>query len=277
MSQAAKPLKKVGERSWGITVFAFAYLIFLYTPMLILPVFSFADQKVIDFPIKGFTTKWYELMFANSDMHAALWNSIQVGLVASILSTLFGLLAAKAITRYAMPGKGFATGLISLPLFIPEILLGLALLIILNVVGIKLSLLTITAGHVLLCTPFAMAVLVARLDGFDKSLEEASLDLGETGWMTFWRVTFPLIMPAVVSSLLLTFIVSFDEFLLAFFLQGTDATLPLYIWSGLRFPSNFPPTLALGSIILVVSIVLVVFAEWLRQAGTGGGKMKVGV
>lgn len=277
MSQAAKPLKKVGERSWGITVFAFAYLIFLYTPMLILPVFSFADQKVIDFPIKGFTTKWYELMFANSDMHAALWNSIQVGLVASILSTLFGLLAAKAITRYAMPGKSFATGLISLPLFIPEILLGLALLIILNVVGIKLSLLTITAGHVLLCTPFAMAVLVARLDGFDKSLEEASLDLGETGWMTFWRVTFPLIMPAVVSSLLLTFIVSFDEFLLAFFLQGTDATLPLYIWSGLRFPSNFPPTLALGSIILVVSIVLVVFAEWLRQAGTGGGKMKVGV
>lgn len=274
---APQPLRKIGERSWGITIFAFAYLAFLYAPMVVLPIFSFADQKVIDFPIKGFTTHWYEEMFAKPEMHKALWNSIQVGIIASITATLFGLLAAKAITRYAIPGKSLAMGLISLPLFIPEILLGLALLIILNVVGVELSLLTIAAGHVLLCTPFAMAVLVARLDGFDKSLEEASLDLGESGWMTFWRVTFPLIMPAVVSSLLLTFIVSFDEFLLAFFLQGTQQTLPLYIWSGLRFPSNFPPTLALGSIILVVSIVLVVLAEWLRQAGTGGGKVKVGV
>ncbi len=272
-----KPLKKVGERSWGITLFAFAYLAFLYAPMLVLPLFSFADQKVITFPIKGFTTHWYEEMFAKPEMHKALWNSVKVGLIASISATLLGLLAAKAVTRYAMPGKTLALALITLPIFIPEILLGLALLIILNVVDIQLSLLTIAAGHVLLCTPFAMAVLVARLDGFDKSLEEASLDLGESGWMTFWRVTFPLIMPAVVSSLLLTFIVSFDEFLLAFFLQGTEQTLPLYIWSGLRFPSNFPPTLALGSIILVVSIVLVVFAEWLRQAGSGGGKVKVGV
>ena len=274
---SAKPFRKVGDRSWGITAFALLYLAFLYAPMLVLPLFSFADQTVITFPIKGFSTRWYEAMFAKEEMHRALWNSIQVGLIASITATLFGLIAAKAITRYAIPGKGLAMGLISLPLFIPEILLGLALLIILNVVSIPLSLLTIAAGHVLLCTPFAMAVLVARLDGFDKSLEEASLDLGESGWMTFWRVTFPLIMPAVISSLLLTFIVSFDEFLLAFFLQGTQQTLPLYIWSGLRFPSNFPPTLALGTIILVISIVLVVLAEWLRQAGTGGGKVKVGV
>lgn len=269
--------KKVGSRGWGITGFAIAYLVFLYGPMLVLPLFSFADQKIFRFPIEGLTTHWYEEMASRGEMITALLNSLEVGLIASISATMFGLLAAKSITRYAMPGKGFALGLISLPLFIPEVLLGLALLIIVNVIGIPLSLMTIAAGHILLCTPFAMAVLIARLDGFDKSLEEASLDLGESGWMTFWRVTFPLIAPAIVSSLLLTFIVSFDEFLLAFFLQGDEVTLPLYIWGQLRFPANFPPVLALGTCILVVSCILVVLAEWLRQVGAPDGKPHVGV
>lgn len=272
-----QPLKKVGERSLGITIFAFAYLFFLYAPMLVLPLFSFADQTIFRFPIEGFSTRWYQELGERPEMVKALWNSIQVGLIASILATILGLLAAKAITRYAMPGKGLAMGLISLPLFIPEVLLGLALLIILNLAKVPLSLITIAMGHVMLCTPFAMSVLIARMDGFDKSLEEASMDLGESGWMTFWRVTFPLIAPAVVSSLLLTFIVSFDEFLLAFFLQGDQITLPLYIWGQLRFPSNFPPVLALGTCILLASIVLVVFAEWLRQVGAQGDKPSVGV
>ena len=270
-------LKKVGERSVVITFFAFAYLAFLYIPMFVLPFFSFADQTIFRFPIDKFSTRWYEELGNRPEMIKALWNSIEVGAIASILATLLGLLAAKAITRYAIPGKGIAMGLISLPLFIPEVLLGLALLIIINLIGFPLSLLTIAVGHVMLCTPFAMAVLIARMDGFDKSLEEASLDLGENGWMTFWRVTFPLIAPAVVSSLLLTFIVSFDEFLLAFFLQGDQITLPLYIWGQLRFPSNFPPVLALGTCILIVSCLLVVFAEWLRQVGSADGKPHVGV
>jgi spermidine/putrescine transport system permease protein len=111
---------------------------------------------------------------------------------------------------------------------------------------------------------------MSRLEGFDKSLEEASLDLGETGWTTFWRVTFPLALPGIVSSLLLTFIVSFDEFLIAYFLAGNDATLPIYIWSQLRFPYKLPSVLALGAAILVASAVLVVFAEWIRSRGLEG-------
>lgn len=273
----AAPLKKVGARGWGITIFAFAYLAFLYLPMLVLPLFSFADQTIFRFPIENFSTRWYQEMSNRPEMINALFNSLKVGIVASISATILGLLAAKAITRYVMPGKAVAMALISLPLFIPEVLLGLALLIIVNLIDVPLSLWTIAAGHVMLCTPFAMAVLIARMDGFDKSLEEASLDLGETGWMTFWRITFPLILPAVISSLLLTFIVSFDEFLLAFFLQGNEITLPLYIWGQLRFPSNFPPVLALGTCILLASIVLVVFAEWLRQVGAKGDKPNVGL
>ena len=108
---------------------------------------------------------------------------------------------------------------------------------------------------------------MSRLEGFDKSLEEASRDLGENGWMTFRRVTLPLAMPGVISSLLLSFIVSFDEFVLAFFLAGTDPTLPVFLFSQLRFPNKLPGTLALGSLILVGSAFLVVAAEMVRRRG----------
>ena len=121
----------------------------------------------------------------------------------------------------------------------------------------------------MICVPFAITVLMSRMEGFDKSLEEASLDLGETGWMTFWRVTFPLVLPGVISSLLLSFMVSFDDFLIAYFLAGTDVTLPLYIWGQLRFPYKLPVVLALGAMILVASGALVVLAEWVRRIGAG--------
>ncbi|MGA1456048.1 MAG: ABC transporter permease, partial [Arenicellales bacterium] len=101
----------------------------------------------------------------------------------------------------------------------------------------------------------------------DKSLEEAALDLGESAWMTFWRVTFPIVLPGIVASLLLTFTISFDEFVLAFFLTSTDPTLPIYIWSSLRFPTKIPAVLALGATIFVLSFVVVSFSEWFRRRG----------
>ena len=198
----------------------------------------------------------------------ALQASLQVGGMVALAATILGLFGAKAVTRYRMPGQNAVTGLIMLPLFIPEIILGIALLILLNALNIELGLRSVVVGHIMLCTPFAMAVLSSRLDGFDKSLEEASMDLGETPWMTFWRVTFPLAAPGIVSSILLTFIVSFDEFLLSFFLTNQQPTLPVYIWSQLRFPNKLPSVLAMGALILVASCVLVVIAEWVRQLGT---------
>jgi spermidine/putrescine transport system permease protein len=110
-------------------------------------------------------------------------------------------------------------------------------------------------------------VLIARFEGFDRNLEEASADLGEDPLMTFWRVTFPLMLPGIVASLLLTFITSFDEFLLAFFLSGTEATLPVYIWGQLRFPERLPMVLALGALILTASVALVILAEHVRNLG----------
>ncbi|MGZ5998968.1 MAG: ABC transporter permease [Rhizomicrobium sp.] len=259
--------KRAQSSRAGLLAYAIFYLAFLYVPVLFLPLFSFNDSVFIAFPLTGFTTQWYAQMLADGAMLHALGNSLEVGSITAIFSTMLGLLAAKALTRYRVPGGGAVLAFTSLPLFIPDIVLGISLLILLNAVSIPLSLLTVIAGHSLICVPFAITVLMSRFESFDKSLEEASLDLGENGWMTFWRVTFPLALPGIVSSLLLTFIVSFDEFLIAYFLAGNEATLPIYIWGQLRFPYKLPSVLALGALILVASTVLVVFAEWMRSSG----------
>jgi len=251
----------------SLLLYAFAYLAFLYVPVLVLPAFSFNDSQFIAFPLSGFTTRWYGALAGDSAMQHALGNSLKVGIVTALLSTMLGLAAARAVTRYRLRGAGAALGFISLPLFIPDIVLGLSLLMLLGAMGLPLSLAAVMLGHLLVCVPFALTVLIARFEGFDRNLEEASADLGEDGWMTFWRITAPLMLPGIIASLLLTFITSFDEFLVAFFLSGTEATLPIYIWGQLRFPERLPMVLALGAVILAVSVVLVICAEHVRNLG----------
>jgi spermidine/putrescine transport system permease protein len=251
----------------SLLLYAFAYLAFLYVPVLVLPVFSFNDSQFIAFPLSGFTTRWYGALAGDSAMQHALGNSLKVGIVTALLSTMLGLAAARAVTRYRLRGAGAALGFISLPLFIPDIVLGLSLLMLLGAMGLPLSLAAVMLGHLLVCVPFALTVLIARFEGFDRNLEEASADLGEDGWMTFRRITAPLMLPGIIASLLLTFITSFDEFLVAFFLSGTEATLPIYIWGQLRFPERLPMVLALGAVILAVSVVLVICAEHVRNLG----------
>jgi spermidine/putrescine transport system permease protein len=251
----------------ALTGYAFAYLAFLYLPVLFLPLFSFNASEFIAFPLAGFTTRWYAMLFADDDMLHALGNSLKVGVMAALLSTLLGLLAAKAVTQYRLRGAGAALGFISLPLFIPDIVLGISLLLLLGALDVPLALGTVVLGHLLICVPFALTVLIARFEGFDRNLEEASADLGEGPLMTFWRVTLPLMLPGIVASLLLTFITSFDEFLVAWFLSGTETTLPVYIWGQLRFPERLPMVLALGALILVASVALVIAAELVRNRG----------
>jgi spermidine/putrescine transport system permease protein len=253
--------------------YAIFFVVLLYGPVLLLPMFSFNESIYIAFPLKAFTTRWYAEMVHNPSLMAALRNSLKVGVSVAFISTALGLLAAKAVTRYRLPAQGPIVGMIMIPLVVPSIILGVALLVILRkVFDVPLSLWTIGAGHVLICTPFAMLVLISRLEGFDKSLEEASLDLGESAWSTFWRVTFPLALPGIVSSLLLTFTESLDEFVIAFFLAGNESTLPLFIWSQLRFPNKLPGVLALGSCILVLSFIVVVLAEMVRRRGVQSDK-----
>ncbi len=258
----------IGERKLSaLGGYSVLYLLFIYLPVLFLPLFSFNDGIYVAFPLKGFTTRWYAEMAGNEALLQALKNSVMVGGTVAVIATVLGTLAARAFTRYRFAGRKPLFGIIVIPLVVPGIILGVALLVMSNRIGVELSLFTIGASHLLITTPFATLIMISRLEGFDPNLEEASQDLGETGWMTFWRVTFPLALPGIVASLLLSFTESFDEFILAFFLSGTEATLPLYIWGQLRFPARLPMVLALGTAILVASFVVIAFAEWARRRG----------
>jgi spermidine/putrescine transport system permease protein len=245
--------------------------VFLYAPVLLLPLFSFNSGIYVAFPLKGFTLDWYAKMAANNQLLSSLWASLGVAAAVAIVSTMLGLLAAMALTRHDIRGKGFITLFLLLPLVIPSLIVAMALLVLLRqILGFELSLITVAAGHVMLCLPYALLVLMSRLESFDASLEEAAFDLGDTPFKTFYRVTIPLAWPGIVASVLLCFSASFDEYVLAAFLSGNRATLPVFIFSELRFPQRLPVILALGSCILLGSIALVTFAEWFRRRDSYG-------
>ena len=248
-----------------LLVYAVAYMIFLYAPVILLPLFAFNDGTIIAFPLSGYTTKWFVSLWETEALHGAVSNSLLVAVTTALISTSLGACAARAAARYRFPGKQAIVGFIMLPLVLPEIIVAVALLIMLVQLGLPLSLWTVVAGHVLICTPFSIAILSSAFAGLDQSLEEASFDLGETRWGTFSRVTLPLVLPGVISSLLICFTISLDEFIIAFFLTGTDVTLPVYIWSQLRFPTKLPSVMALGTILLALSVLLLVAAEWFRR------------
>ena len=219
------------------------------------------------FPLQGFSTEHYEDMWNSPKLFDALWNSIYVGVVSSLIATMLAFFAAKAFTKYKFWGHSLSYGAILTPFLIPEIILAIALLVIWVQIGLPLGLTPIIIGHVLFCTPFCMIILIARMEGFDRNLEEASQDLGEGVVMTFFRVTFPILLPGLIASFLLGFIISFDEFLLAMFLQGSDQTLPIYMWGQLRFARRLPHVLALGAVIIVATSLIVMLAYWLRNVG----------
>jgi spermidine/putrescine transport system permease protein len=245
--------------------FTGAYVVFLYLPVLLLPLFSVNDSATPRFPLTGFTLKWYETLATSDAMHAATLNSVIVAVAASLLATVLGIGAARAVTRYRFPGRRPAAALIMAPLVLPEIIVAVSLLIVILGLGLQLSLVTVIAGHALICLPYAATILIAGFEGFDRSLEEASADLGEGPVGTFRRVTLPIMTPAIVSALLVSFTISLDEFILAFFLAGTETTLPVYIWGQLRFAARLPAVLALGTLLLAASIVLLVVAEVFRR------------
>ena len=250
-----------------IALFSFVvtYLIFLYAPIILLPLFAFNDSSIISFPLSGFTSKWFVGLWYEETMHRALKNSLIIAVVSSVISTIFGILTARALARHQYIGKKPIFGLIMAPLFLPEIIIGVSLLIVMIQIGLTLNIWTVIIGHVLIITPFSVSILAAAFNNMDRSLEEASLDLGETRFGTFRRVILPLVTPGIISSLLIGFTISLDEFVIAFFLTGIEPTLPVYIWAQLRFPSKLPGIMALGFILLVLSLVLLALFEFFRR------------
>lgn len=238
---------------------------FLYLPILLLIVFSFNDSRTLVFPLREFTTRWYQELLDSPELLRSLLNSVSVGLVSSLVATLLGTMAALAIVRFRFPLQGLFMAVSTIPLVIPSVVLGVALLLVFAQFGVPLSLMAVGVGHTILNIPYAMLIVGARLAGFSSHLEEAGMDLGLTYWGTLLRVTLPIAAPALVAAFLSSFTTSFDEFAVAFFLVGTEATLPVYLYSQLRFPSRLPLVVALTALIMVTSVLIVLVAETLQR------------
>jgi spermidine/putrescine transport system permease protein len=251
-------------RRLGLWAYFVVYAAFLFLPLLLLAIFSFNDSPALALPWKGFTLRWYEKIGATPELLAAVQVSVVVALATSLLSVILGTAIAIAVMRYRFPGRT-ALSLVSIsPLVIPYLALAVALLVSFVAIGVKLSILTIVVGHTTVAIPYTVIIVASRLAGFDPSLEEAALDLGASRLRVLRRVHLPLAAPAVAGAFVSAFILSFDEFYLAFFLSGSDQTLPVYFFSGLRRPQLLPPTIALSTIIMIVTIVVVALAELYR-------------
>jgi spermidine/putrescine transport system permease protein len=255
------------KRNRALGIYAVFYLAFLYGPVLMLPLFSFNNAATVAFPLTGFSLQWYGRMFSDPSLRAALIASLQVAAAASTISTCAGTLTSYALTRQ----RGWLTrpvaGLAVLPLFIPGIILGIALLIAVNLIGLGPSLIAVAIGHIAVCLPLTIVIMRGRFMAMPRSLDEAAMDLGASPFTAFRRVALPVVLPGFLSCLILTFTTSIDEFIVSFFLVGDQETLPLYIWDHLRFPEQLPMLLALGTLILSASVVLVLLAEFLRRRG----------
>src|SRR6184192_3476702 len=250
-------------------VFVFA---FIYSPIVVLVLYSFNRDGVGGFPPRHFTLNWYTQLFADSSIWDSVLNSLMVAAGSVALSLTLGLLAALALDRADFPGKALFRRLVLLPLILPGIITGLSLLMLFREGGMKLSLVTIILGHGTALISVATTEVFAGLQKLDRAQEEASLDLGANYWQTFWRVTLPNLRLSIIGAALLIFTLSMDEIAVSFFLIGRDNTLPLEIWGRLRRGIT-PEINAISSIIFVFSLAAIVTWYRLRARAEGRGEI----
>jgi spermidine/putrescine transport system permease protein len=237
-------------------------LAFLYLPIAVLIVFSFNDSRSLTLPLSGFTWHWYQVMASNGDLLASIWNSFYVGFIATALTLAIGVPAAFALDRLEFPGKRLFRRLVLLPLVLPGLITGIAMLNMFRLMGLNLSLETVILGHATALVSVVATQVFARLQRLNRSIEEASADLGAKPWETFVYVIFPNIRSSVIGSALIAFTLSFDEVPVTYFLTGRDNTLPMYIWSTLRRGIT-PEINAVGTLIVVGSLMLILISVWL--------------
>jgi len=241
--------------------------VFLYSPIVIMALFSFNNAKVIALPFVGFTLKWYQNIANDPLLLESLYNSLVVGLGAVLLAILFGIPAAFAIQRYQFPGREFFRRVVLLPIILPGLITGISLLNFFRLLGMRMSLWTVVLGHGTALISVVVTEVYARLNSMSVSLEEASHDLGADSLYTFRRVILPRILPAVAAAALIAFTLSFDEIPVTFFLTGSANTLPMEIWSRLRRGIT-PEINAISTLIILFSIASILLS--VRFTGRGG-------
>jgi spermidine/putrescine transport system permease protein len=249
----------------GLWSFFALLVVFLYAPILILIVFSFNDRSFVSFPWQGFTLRWYRTFLENSALLTALRTSAVIATATAIVTVVLAVPAAVLLVRRRFFGKGLVSAVVLSPLVIPLVVFGIALLILFNTIGIPLSPGTVAVGHIVIALPFAVLVLVPRLERIPVWLEEASRDLGAGPLTAFRSITLPLLTPAIVSSLLISFVISFDEVVIASFVAGDEPTFPLYLFSQLRLPRRLPQVIAVAVVVMLVSVLVLIAAEVARR------------
>jgi spermidine/putrescine transport system permease protein len=248
-----------------LRVFFGLVVAFLYAPILILLVFSFNNSELPAFPLSGFTLHWYHQFLQNGELRGSLETSALIAALSSVGAVLLGTLASLALARRRFRAKALFSALLLSPLVIPFVVFGISLLLLFHTLGVPRSILTVVIGHIVISLPYTILVLVPRLEQIDRELDEAAYDLGAGPLTAFRVVTFPLILPAIVSALLIAFTTSFDEYAVASFVVGPRETFPIFLYSALRFPSQLPQVIAVAVVVLCVSLVVVVAAELGRR------------
>lgn len=238
-------------------------LMFLYAPILVLVVYSFNASHLVTV-WGGFSMKWYGALFADAPLMAAAWVSLRVALFTSLIATILGTLAALALERHGrFRGRALFTGLIFGPMVMPEVMIGLSLLLMFIGIGIDRGIATIVIAHATFCTGFVAVVVAARLRGLDRGLEDAAADLGAGPLRVFLTITLPLLAPAVLAGALLAFTLSLDDLVIASFVSGPGSTtLPMRLYGQVRLGVN-PEINAASTILVVLVSAFVLLASWL--------------
>jgi spermidine/putrescine transport system permease protein len=243
-------------RHHTLTVFGVLALAYLMLPIVIVIVFSFNDPAGrFNYTWEGFTTEHWAHPFGPPFLGDAVVASIKVGLIATVVSVVLGTLIAMALVRYHFRGRATTNLLIFVPLTAPEIVLGASLLTLFLNLGTALGFWTIVIAHIMFCISFVVVTLRARLVGFDRHVEEAAMDLGANEYVTFYRITLPLIAPGILAAALLAFSLSIDDFVITSFNSGTTETFPLYVWS--QAQRGVPAEVnVIGTMIFGIAVVL---------------------
>jgi spermidine/putrescine transport system permease protein len=238
--------------------------LFLYAPLLVLMLFSFTPSEY-SVRWEGLTLRWYQAVWQNQHIQEALLVSLLVSIPAVLMATAIGTLTALALYRARFPGKALLQGLLFIPLIMPSLVIGIALLLFFVAITMPLGILTIVLAHVAFSIPLTTLVILARMQRLDRTLEEAAMDLGADPWTTLWKITLPLLRPGIIAAALLAFPWSFNDFVITFFVAGPgSSTLPLRIYSMIRLGVS-PMVNALGTLIVVVPLLVALLGALVAQ------------
>jgi spermidine/putrescine transport system permease protein len=260
----------------AVPAFTAVAILYLLLPILVMIIFSFNDPPGrFNFVWGRFSLAAWENPFARIGLEAALWTSIIVATVSTIVATALGTLIALALTRYSFRGRSAANLFIFIPMATPEIVLGASLLTLFVATATEpwqsltggalfpLGVNTILVAHIMFNISYVVVTVRARMQGFPRHLEEAAMDLGANEWTTFWKVTFPLIFPGILAGALLAFSLSIDDFIITNFTSGTTNTFPVWVWASIR--NNLPPQIhVIGTAVFLIAVGLVVFSTFLQ-------------